>query len=114
MPDPLTHCAGPGIEPMFWRCLDAADSVAPEQELLKLTFYLYTFHSKHVLGVYLSHPPLLSLLSLQTSEPLGGDQKGIHTVSFYSPFGPWEGGVVLLAHKYQAFTAQHRTLSPKQ
>ena len=33
-PDPLTHCAGPGIEPVFWHCRDTADPVELQQELL--------------------------------------------------------------------------------
>ena len=33
MPDPLTHCAGLGIEPATWFCRDAADSVALQWEL---------------------------------------------------------------------------------
>ena len=32
-PDPLTHCAGPGIEPVFRHCSDATDPAAPQQEL---------------------------------------------------------------------------------
>ena len=31
--DPLTHCSRPGIEPVSWCCRDAADPVAPQQEL---------------------------------------------------------------------------------
>ena len=29
MPDPLTHCAGLGIEPVFWRCRDTTNPVLP-------------------------------------------------------------------------------------
>ena len=29
MPDPLTHCAGLGIEPVSWHCRDAADPAVP-------------------------------------------------------------------------------------
>ena len=36
MPDPLTHCSGLGMEPVSWRCRDAANPVAPQQELLIL------------------------------------------------------------------------------
>ena len=32
-PDPLTHCARPGIEPVSWRCRDAANPTVPQQEL---------------------------------------------------------------------------------
>ena len=32
-PDPLTHSAGPGIEPVSWRCRDATDPIAPQWEL---------------------------------------------------------------------------------
>ena len=31
----LTHCAGPGIEPVSWHSKDAADSIVPQRELLK-------------------------------------------------------------------------------
>ena len=33
-PNPLTPCAGPGIEPVSWRCRDAANPVVPQRELL--------------------------------------------------------------------------------
>ena len=33
MPDPLTHCAGLGIELASSHCRDAVDPVAPQQEL---------------------------------------------------------------------------------
>ena len=39
-PYPLTHCVRQGIEPASWRCRDAADPVAPEQEVLKSFFFL--------------------------------------------------------------------------
>jgi len=32
-PDPLTHCAGPGIEPVFWYCRDTTDPFGPQREL---------------------------------------------------------------------------------
>ena len=32
--DPLTHCAGPGIEPASCYCTDTADPIVPQQELL--------------------------------------------------------------------------------
>ena len=35
-PDPLTHCAGLGIEPASWCCRDATNPGAPQQELLNL------------------------------------------------------------------------------
>ena len=31
--DPLIHCTGPGIQPVSWRYRDAANPVAPQQEL---------------------------------------------------------------------------------
>ena len=31
--DPLTHCAGLGIEPVSWRYRDATDPIAPHREL---------------------------------------------------------------------------------
>jgi len=30
--DPLTNCAGPGIQPASWHCRDAAHPVAVQQE----------------------------------------------------------------------------------
>ena len=38
MPDPLTHCARPGIKPESWRGRDTVDPVAPEWELRDLVF----------------------------------------------------------------------------
>jgi len=35
MPDPLTHWARPGIEPVSWCCRQAADPIVPQQELLE-------------------------------------------------------------------------------
>ena len=29
-PDPLTHCAGLGIEPVSWCCRDAPDPIVPQ------------------------------------------------------------------------------------
>ena len=34
-PDPLMHCAGPGIEPASWPCRGAPYSIAPPRELLR-------------------------------------------------------------------------------
>ena len=34
-PDPLTHCARPGIEPVSWQCRDTADPTAPQRECPK-------------------------------------------------------------------------------
>ena len=34
--DPLTHCAGQGIELASWRCRDTADPIVPQRELLFL------------------------------------------------------------------------------
>ena len=39
MPDPLTHCAGPGIEPVSWRCRDVANSIVPQRELKYFKMY---------------------------------------------------------------------------
>ena len=36
-PDPLIHCARPGIKPVSWHCRDATDPIVPQQELLKST-----------------------------------------------------------------------------
>ena len=38
--NPLTHCAGPGIEPVSWCSRDASDPVAPQWEL-PIWFLLY-------------------------------------------------------------------------
>ena len=35
-PDPLTHCARPGIEPVSWCYRDAADPIVPQRELWSL------------------------------------------------------------------------------
>ena len=37
-PGSSTHCARPGIEPASWCCRDAANSVVPQQELLRFPF----------------------------------------------------------------------------
>lgn len=37
---PLIHCAGPGIEPVFWCYRDTANPIAPLQELLSSFFFL--------------------------------------------------------------------------
>ena len=34
--DPLTHCAGPGMEPVSWHCRDATDPIAPQREFSDL------------------------------------------------------------------------------
>ena len=39
----LIHCAGHGIEPASWCCRDAADPIAPWQELLKVAFFFFFF-----------------------------------------------------------------------
>ena len=33
MPDPLNHCARPGIEPVSWHCRDVTDLIVPRWEL---------------------------------------------------------------------------------
>ena len=38
MPDPLTHCAGRGIEPSSWCCRDAADPTEPQGNSQALGF----------------------------------------------------------------------------
>lgn len=45
-PDPLTHCAAMGMEPMFRCCKDAAGPVAPQQELQE--FLLEDFYSIYI------------------------------------------------------------------
>ena len=35
-PDPLTHCARPGIKPMSWCCRDAVNPIAPQLELMEM------------------------------------------------------------------------------
>ena len=41
MPDPLTHCAGPGIEPASWHYRDAADPIESQWELLHMIFFFF-------------------------------------------------------------------------
>lgn len=47
--DPLTRCAGPGIEPASWRHRDASHPVAPQRELLSFLFgflgHFFPFHN---------------------------------------------------------------------
>ena len=38
--DPLTHCAGPGIEPVSWHCKDTTDPIVPQWELQSLKHFL--------------------------------------------------------------------------
>ena len=59
MPDPLTHCAWPGIETLTQCSRDAADLTVPQQELLwrplilKLTFkYKATCDCVYTVYVY--------------------------------------------------------------
>ena len=42
--DPLTHCAGPGIEPASWHYRDTADPTASQQELQDDLGMLNLFH----------------------------------------------------------------------
>ena len=37
--DPLTHCAGPGIEPVSWHCRDATNHIAPQRELQDMLMF---------------------------------------------------------------------------
>ena len=39
MPDPLTHCAGPGIKPTTWCWRDTANPFVPQWELLRLFLF---------------------------------------------------------------------------
>lgn len=46
MPDPLSHCAGLGIESASWCCRDAANSIGPQGERLstkKQIIYCFMF-----------------------------------------------------------------------
>ena len=38
-PNPLSHCARPGIEPASWCCGDSASPAAPQQKLLNTEFF---------------------------------------------------------------------------
>ena len=47
-PDPLNHCAGPGLEPTSQWCREATDPIAPQHPhfilfYFILYFYLYVF-----------------------------------------------------------------------
>ena len=42
--NPLTHCAGPGIDPACWGYRDAPDSTVPQQELRSLYLYVFEKH----------------------------------------------------------------------
>ena len=44
-PDPITHRAGLGIEPVSWCCSEPANPIAPQQELLKLLSLRVTRHT---------------------------------------------------------------------
>ena len=43
MPDPLTHCAGLGIEPVSLHSRDATDPVGPQWVLLSVYRYVYIY-----------------------------------------------------------------------
>ena len=45
MLDPLTHCAGPGIEPASWHCRDATDPRVPQWELQFFLVLILTLRS---------------------------------------------------------------------
>ena len=60
-PDPLTHCARPGIELASWHRSDATDPVVPQQELLHACFLTAFPWSPH---------PLPSLISNRSNLPL--------------------------------------------
>lgn len=40
-PNPVTHCAGLGIEPAPWCCRDAANPIAPQRCNIFLSFFLF-------------------------------------------------------------------------
>ena len=63
MPDPLAHCAWPGIKPASWRCRDASDSVVPQWELPVL-LSSWLFSPSHII-LFMN---VLVLLSVSTPD----------------------------------------------
>ena len=57
--DPLTHCAGLGIEPASWSCRDALNPIVPQQELLG--------HCMSELGEFAEFADRLAQTSLESS-----------------------------------------------
>ena len=43
VPDPLTHCSRPGIEPVSWYCRDATNLLVPQWELLDCWVFVFFF-----------------------------------------------------------------------
>ena len=87
MPDPLTHCAGPGIEPASQCSRDAANPTVPQQALLCLIF-IRTVSSPAIpclLGSCLPHQNTGSLRPGAVAWPLCYKRKG------KAPQYPWEG-----------------------
>ena len=59
MPDPLTHSAWPGMEPVSWRCRDTTYPLAPQQEL----------HWLHSYTCFRFPPPRLYFLTTSPISP---------------------------------------------
>ena len=57
--DPLTCCARPGIEPVSWRCRDAADPIVPQWELLGQQLWSLPGSPSCAPGAILSSPSSL-------------------------------------------------------
>ena len=53
MRDPLAYYAGPGIEPVPWRCRDDTDLIAVRQELLKISLIKVIFDELTTLGIHI-------------------------------------------------------------
>ena len=53
MRDPLAYYAGPGIEPVPWRCRDDTDLIAVWQELLKISLIKVIFDELTTLGIHI-------------------------------------------------------------
>ena len=51
VPDPLTYCAGPGMEPVSWDCRNTANPIAPQRELLSYLFFTWWFGPLNLLPV---------------------------------------------------------------
>ena len=79
--EPLTHCAGPGIEPACWRCKDTADPIVPQGALLSLHS---KYNSLHLLTPNSVHPTPSAL-------PLGNHKSVLYVRESVSVLG-WGGG----------------------
>ena len=66
MPDPLTYCAGLGIEPFPWHCRDLTEPVASQQELNPPKFWrvLFRYFAKYPSIMVLSDIFLIIRLAL--------------------------------------------------